>query len=185
MASDGTQGDTLLEAQTAGELPAAAEPNGARDGLGRFAAGNPGGPGRPRRATERAYLATLSDAISLEDWRAIVGRAVSDAKDGDPKAREWIANYVLGPQPMTLLELAAAEELEVTEAHAIRAEAEYHRQGNLLRGVSGAAYATPLERAHDVKAADDTTAEREAERVERARRKAERPARKTPGADGQ
>jgi len=47
---------------------------------GRFAPGNPGGPGRPRRAIESEYLATLGDAVSLDDWREIVTRAVSDAK---------------------------------------------------------------------------------------------------------
>jgi hypothetical protein len=42
---------------------------------GRFAVGNPGGPGRPRRAIEREYLAALSDTVSLGDWREIVERA--------------------------------------------------------------------------------------------------------------
>ncbi len=76
---------------------------------GRFAKGNPGGPGRPRRTVEREYLATLADAVSLDDWRQIVGRAVVDAKDGDAKARDWLTRYLLGPEPMTLTDLAGRE----------------------------------------------------------------------------
>jgi hypothetical protein len=43
-----------------------------RDDNGRFAKGNPGGPGRPRRAVEADYLAALSQAVPLEKWRDIV-----------------------------------------------------------------------------------------------------------------
>ena len=39
--------------------------NDGRDPLGKFAKGNPGGPGRPRRTVEREYLAALSDALPL------------------------------------------------------------------------------------------------------------------------
>lgn len=33
---------------------------------------------------------------SLDDWQAIVGRAVTDAKGGDAKAREWLARHLIG-----------------------------------------------------------------------------------------
>ena len=67
-----------------------------RDGRGRFGRGNPGGPGRPPRETERAYLSALSAACPPEVWQEIVARAVTDAKDGDAKAREWLAGYLVG-----------------------------------------------------------------------------------------
>ena len=67
-----------------------------RDGHGRFAKGNPGGPGRKPRATESAYLATLADVCDIEVWRGICARAVQDALNGDRAAREWIAGYLLG-----------------------------------------------------------------------------------------
>ena len=76
---------------------------------GRFAPGNPGGPGRPRRAVERDYLAALSEAVTLADWRDIVKAAVLAAKQGDSKARDWLARYLLGEKPPPLTELAAAE----------------------------------------------------------------------------
>jgi hypothetical protein len=53
-------------------------------------------PSRPRRETEREYMAALAQACTLADWQEIVGRAVTDAKAGDPKARQWLASYLVG-----------------------------------------------------------------------------------------
>jgi len=84
-----------------------------RTGTGRFAPGNSGGPGRPRRATERAYLAVISEACPQDAWREIVARAVADAKAGDAKARDWLAAYLVGrPEAaaVTLHTLAVEDE---------------------------------------------------------------------------
>jgi hypothetical protein len=71
-----------------------------RDRRGRFALGNRGGPGRPKRATEAEYLQALSCIVSLEDLRAIARRAVADAKRGSARARDWVTKYLLGdPAP--------------------------------------------------------------------------------------
>lgn len=70
-----------------------------RDNQGRFSKGNPGGPGRPRRAVEEDYLAALSDQLSIERWENIVSKAIQDAENGDHRARDWIARYALGPSP--------------------------------------------------------------------------------------
>ena len=67
-----------------------------RDSKGQFTEGNPGGPGRPRRQVEVQYLTALTEAISIDDWRAVVGRAVEDAKKGDARARDWISRYMVG-----------------------------------------------------------------------------------------
>lgn len=91
---------------------------------GTFAEGNPGGPGRPRRAVEREYLAALSDALLLDDWREIVGKAIEDAKDGDAKAREWVSRYALGAAPISLHELAAREVLGIEADYEVAAEAD-------------------------------------------------------------
>lgn len=90
-----------------------AEATVGHDERGRFAVGNPGGPGRPRRAIESEYLRVLSDAVSLDDWREVVARAVSAAKDGDDKSRAWLARYVIGETPIGLTELAARELLDI------------------------------------------------------------------------
>ena len=61
------------------------------------------------RAVERDYLAILGAGVSREDWRAIVERAVAQARDdGCRFARDWLSRYVL-PRDMTLLDVASAE----------------------------------------------------------------------------
>ena len=70
---------------------------------------HPDEPGPPRRAVEREYLATLSEAVPLDAWREIIAAAVEKAKAGDAKARDWLARYLLGEKPMTLTDLAADE----------------------------------------------------------------------------
>src|SRR6516225_4348255 len=87
--------------------------NGHRNRQGQFALGNPGGPGRPRRAVEREYLAALSEAVSLDDWREIVKATAEAAKKGDGKARNWLTRYLLGEKPISLADLAADEAAEV------------------------------------------------------------------------
>lgn len=82
--------------------------NNGRERNGRFARGNPGGPGRPRRKIEVEYLATLSDQVSLDDWRKIVRQAVDDAISGDAQARRWLSQHLLGGGG-NLLRLAANE----------------------------------------------------------------------------
>jgi len=63
---------------------------------GLFATGNAGGPGRPRRETERDYLRVTIDAVPLDLWRQIVESTVTAAGQGDRHAREFLASYLLG-----------------------------------------------------------------------------------------
>jgi hypothetical protein len=81
--------------------------NDGRNENGQFAKGNPGGPGRPRRAVEREYLIALLEKISLVDWQEVIDKTLADAKAGDARAREWLARFLLGPKPSDL----AADEL--------------------------------------------------------------------------
>ena len=86
--------------------------NDTRDSKGKFTQGSPGGPGRPKRNTERAYLDIIQTACPPETWREVVDKAVNDAKNGDPKAREWLASYLVGkPEQVapTLRQLAIDE----------------------------------------------------------------------------
>ncbi len=92
-----------------------------RNPNGRFATGNPGGPGRPRRPVELEYLSTLNESVTLDDWREIVMRAVADAKGGDAKAREWLSERLMGSEPSSLLQLAADERAGLTSEAAINA----------------------------------------------------------------
>jgi hypothetical protein len=83
-----------------------------RDEKGKFVVGNSGGPGRPPRATERDYLIALSLSCSTDDWQEIVTKAVDDAKDGDAKARAWLAGYLVG-EPGSRGEMLHAIAVEV------------------------------------------------------------------------
>src|SRR5262249_20730493 len=77
---------------------------------GRFKQGNPGGPGRPRRAVETDYLGALSESIPLETWRSIVAKAVEQALPGDAKSREWLGTFLMGkPTGRGLRQLAIEE----------------------------------------------------------------------------
>jgi hypothetical protein len=58
--------------------------------------GNRGGPGRPRRTVEAQYLLALREAVPLETWNKVCETAVAQAVAGDAKAREWLANYLIG-----------------------------------------------------------------------------------------
>lgn len=63
---------------------------------GKFAKGNPGGPGRPPRKQEIAYLKALHEAVSLADWKELCVSALEQAKAGDYRAREWLSRYLVG-----------------------------------------------------------------------------------------
>jgi hypothetical protein len=80
---------------------------GGRDRGGKFAKGNPGGPGRPPRATEANYLLALTDVVPLDRWRKIVVRIADRAEDGDLKAAQWLGRVVLGADPGRLSEAVA------------------------------------------------------------------------------
>lgn len=61
------------------------------------------------RRTEGDYMGVLLDTVTLEDWRAIVAGAMQAAKDGDPSARAFLAQYLVGkpahnaPTPLTVV----------------------------------------------------------------------------------
>ncbi|MBN8726843.1 MAG: hypothetical protein J0H15_03970 [Xanthomonadales bacterium] len=63
----------------------------------------------PHRRTQTDYMGALTDAVTLDDWRDVVAAAVVKAKDGDPHARAWLAQYLVGkpdakaPTPLTVV----------------------------------------------------------------------------------
>jgi hypothetical protein len=59
---------------------------------------------------ERRYLAAFAEAVTPADWRVIIERAVADARRGDPRARDWLSKYLVGDEPLAVVELA--EELQ-------------------------------------------------------------------------
>lgn len=61
------------------------------------------------RRTESDYMGVLLDTVSLEDWRDVVTGTLQLAKSGDPQARAWLAQYLVGkpeakaPTPLTVV----------------------------------------------------------------------------------
>jgi hypothetical protein len=78
------------------EPAASPDSAGGRDAKGRFAAGNPGGPGNPfaRRTAElrREFLAEASG----EDLRAVCRALLERAKGGDVAAAKLALGYLVG-----------------------------------------------------------------------------------------
>lgn len=91
-----------------------------RDENGKFAKGYKGGPGRPKKDREVRYYDILHTAVTFEDWKEIVAKAVADAKRGDAVARKWLADYLIGP-PVQRNELTGAEGSALT-IHIVREE---------------------------------------------------------------
>ena len=83
--------------------------NNCRDPSGKFAPGNPGGPGRPKRATEHRYVQGVVEGVPPERWAKIVERAAADAEAGDATARAWLTRILCGITPPTPKELAVME----------------------------------------------------------------------------
>jgi hypothetical protein len=61
------------------------------------------------RRTEGDYMGVLLDTVTLNDWRGVVNGALQAAKAGDPQARNWLAQYLIGrpegkaPTPMHIV----------------------------------------------------------------------------------
>jgi len=61
------------------------------------------------RRTEGDYMGVLLETVTLEDWRAVVNNAKTLAQAGDPQARAWLAQYLMGkaaakaPSPLTVV----------------------------------------------------------------------------------
>ncbi len=86
-----------------------------RNENGRFAAGNSGGPGRPKAKTEEQYLLKLYDVVAIHDWQDVVNKALVQAKTGDHRARQWLANYLIGrPKERGELKLVTEEFVDLS-----------------------------------------------------------------------
>jgi hypothetical protein len=104
--------------------------NGQRDSRGRFAKGNPGGPGNPHgRAVARLRSAILS-AVSEKDLYDVVAALVSKAKSGDVVAARELLDRI-GGKPFASLDPLRVEleekKLELARDR-LEEEAMYHME---------------------------------------------------------
>jgi hypothetical protein len=94
---------------------------------GRFEPGTAGGPGRPPRASEAAYLSVVASACSEEDFAEIVAVAVKHAKEGDDKARRWLGSYLLG-LPTSRVEVSSPGSMAAAVLAALEVDSDKTRQ---------------------------------------------------------
>ncbi|HAM40526.1 MAG TPA: hypothetical protein DCP69_04125 [Candidatus Omnitrophica bacterium] len=78
-----------------------------RQDNGRFAKGNPGGPGRKPRPVEEGYLDLFREGVPPARAKRIIEKAASQAEHGDAKAREWLFNYLAG-KPADKIQVSGA-----------------------------------------------------------------------------
>jgi len=78
-----------------------------RDKNGRWLPGVSGNTGRSYRADT---LKALRAAVKKKDWQEIAKKAVDQAKDGNPAARKWLSEYLMGKPP---------EELDVANVYPV------------------------------------------------------------------
>lgn len=83
-----------------------------RDARGRFAPGNPGGPGNPHARQVARLRAALLEAVTPADVREIIAVVVEAARGGDLAAAKLLFDRLLGP-PVEADLIARIEELEV------------------------------------------------------------------------
>ncbi len=70
--------------------------NGIHTLNGKFAAGNPGGPGKPHGGQVARLRAAMLEAVTSEDMRAVTRKLVEMALEGDLKAIDLLLNRTLG-----------------------------------------------------------------------------------------
>lgn len=93
-----------MDEQTA-PIPDDGPPAVLRDAGGRFLPGSASlSPGRPPRETEQTYLRALSERVTLDDWNAVIEKALAQAKGGDSRARNFLASWLL-PQRVDLTQV--------------------------------------------------------------------------------
>ena len=93
-------------------------PNGAngRDRSGRFAAGNPGGPGNPQAKHVAALRGALLRSVKAVDVEAIIAKLVEAAKTGDTVAAREILDRTIGkPVATDLLQRVEALESQLAQ----------------------------------------------------------------------
>jgi len=77
-------------------------PQRGRDIKGRFIKGNRhskgNAGGRPMNYAAD-YMERMRERLTLDEWDAVISKAIEQAKDGDNRARTWLASYVMG-QPV-------------------------------------------------------------------------------------
>jgi hypothetical protein len=73
-----------------------------RQANGRFGMGNKGGPGNPYNGTVQKLRAAMVSAVSEEDIRAVIGKVLDQAKEGNLAAVKLLLSYTIGQPHQTV-----------------------------------------------------------------------------------
>jgi hypothetical protein len=73
-----------------------------RDISGRFVSGHAKVGGRAKGSGTIDYIAILREECSSAQWRAIIARALEQARRGDNAARRWVSEYLIGKPVETI-----------------------------------------------------------------------------------
>lgn len=84
-----------------------------RDERGRFAKGNPGGPGRKPRATEQEYRDAFCEVVPLDRFIRMIEAQARRADKGDLKAFEALVRYIAPAIEKQQLEHSGGVEITV------------------------------------------------------------------------
>jgi hypothetical protein len=110
-----------------------------RDGKGRFARGNKGGPGNPFNRRVAALRQLLVERVSDDDLAAIVDRLVQKAREGDVSAARLVLSYAVG-RPTSAVD---PDELDIQEMSIFTREALTPQQSTApLEGIPAGLAAT-------------------------------------------
>ncbi len=92
---------------------------------GTFAKGTKPGPGRPAVKTSTAYRYAARRVVSDAKWKAIVDRAIDQAKSGNAEARRWLASIIVNePVPENVDDVLAPYIAEYAKRYGSDVDAE-------------------------------------------------------------
>lgn len=131
------------------------EPRADRDGIGRFAPGNPGGPGRPKGMLNKTTI-EAQKRLAEAGGSKVIAQALKLAAQGEPAVVTALLKHVL-PKQRTMLTPFALPAGELTESNLRAAATDVLRQlaeGEVTGGEAREALAA-IEAARTIVLADD------------------------------
>jgi hypothetical protein len=78
------------------------QPNTGHDARGRFAPGNPGGPGNPFGRKVAEFRQLLLECVTKDDFRKVMAAVISSAAQGNAQAQKLFLTYVVGKAVQTV-----------------------------------------------------------------------------------
>jgi hypothetical protein len=121
------------------------------------------------RRTEGDYMGVMLEAVTLDDWKAVVNNAKALAQAGDAQARAWLAHYLMGkpegkastPLTVVVAQLNGADPLVDELAHKVIMAAQFpETDGDWKDEIRSLVAAEMVERIKPAKAIEDQEAAR-------------------------